>query len=257
MLFIELYRLSEEQQGTYLMNRVEIVPVSRRRHGKYEDPTESKRQSTMIYTVPTGTGLIQVCAKTFKDIFGLTNSRLQTLNTKKKLGDVAYSDKRGKNPNLHKHTRKFTEEDCSLIWKHIDSFPREESHYGRQKSANEYLSSDLNYHRMYCAFKDLHPESKVSYRYYQKVFKKYYRKLAFGTPKTDTCRVCDRLNARINLCNKTTREHFSLRTELTLHKKKLRRHSCWWITAWMSRNCPRVIFVVFWWTCSRCYFVPP
>ncbi|XP_039291297.1 uncharacterized protein LOC120352987 [Nilaparvata lugens] len=59
MLFIELYRLSEKQQGTYLMNRVEIVPVSRRRHGKYEDPTESKRQSTMIYTVPTGTGLIQ------------------------------------------------------------------------------------------------------------------------------------------------------------------------------------------------------
>lgn len=214
-----MYKLSDEQQGTYLMNRIDVIPVQRRRHGQYEDTADSKRQCTMTYTVPSNTGLVQVCAKTFKDIFSLTNRRLQTLNGKKKLGHVAYSDGRGKTPSSHKHKQKYTDDDWNLVREHIQSFPRQESHYGRNKSSREYLSSDLNFHRMHIAFTGKHPESKVEYRFYQRVFRKCFPNLYFGLPKTDTCRVCDMLQCKIKV-NETATGQFSIRTQLTLHQKK-------------------------------------
>lgn len=100
---------------------------------------------------------------------------MQTLNHKKKIGNTSYNDNRGKNLNSHKHILKFTKEDCKLVCEHIDRFPRQESHYGKSKSTKQCLSTDLNYYRMYCAFKDQH------------AFKKRYCKLSFGISKTDAC----------------------------------------------------------------------
>ncbi|KAJ8948229.1 hypothetical protein NQ314_008466 [Rhamnusium bicolor] len=38
--------------GSYLMNLIHLVPVKRRRHGVYEYPEDSKRQTTVAYTIP-------------------------------------------------------------------------------------------------------------------------------------------------------------------------------------------------------------
>ncbi|KAJ8867080.1 hypothetical protein PR048_032942 [Dryococelus australis] len=45
--------LYNEQHGTYLMNHINEIPVAWRRHGKYEDPADSKQQCTIVYSVPT------------------------------------------------------------------------------------------------------------------------------------------------------------------------------------------------------------
>jgi hypothetical protein len=82
----------------------------------------------MCYTVPSGTGLVQVCARTFKEIFGLTNRKLQTLNTKKKQGCDAFTDERGTKTSSHSHKFKYNENDNQLVREHVMSFPMEESH---------------------------------------------------------------------------------------------------------------------------------
>ncbi|KAJ8890746.1 hypothetical protein PR048_010255 [Dryococelus australis] len=61
----------------------------------------------------------------------------------------------------HAHKCKYSEDDLSLVRQHIDSFPREGSHYGRTKSSREYLSSDLNVSCLFRAFKILYPDSHV------------------------------------------------------------------------------------------------
>ena len=157
---------------------MEIIPVKRRRHGKYEDSAASRRQCTICYTVPNGSGKhVQVCLKTFKCIFDLTARRVQTLSTNKKAGCVTYIDKRGKNPASQLHRKKFTDDHKSAVILHISGFPSEESHYGRSKSSNT--------------------NSPVTYKYYRSVFQSEFPNLAFARPRTDTCQVCDRLNAGI------------------------------------------------------------
>lgn len=79
----------------------------------------------------------------------------------------------------------------------MNSFPRDISHYGRSKSEKEYLSPDLNYSRLFLAFKNKYPNTKVSYAYYKKVFKKQFSNLSFRRPRVDTCRTCDMLNLKV------------------------------------------------------------
>lgn len=199
---------------------MEIIPVKRRRHGKYEDSAASRRQCTLCYTVPNGSGKhVQVCLKTFKGIFDLTARRVQTLSTKKKAGCVTYVDKRGKNPASQLHRKKFTDDHKSAVILHISGFPSEESHYGRSKSSKQYLSPDLNIHRLYLHFKTLNTNSPVTYKYYKSVFKSEFPNLAFARPRTDTCQVCDRLNAGIK-GSSVPSEQNRKKVELQVHQKR-------------------------------------
>lgn len=77
---------------------------------------------------------------------------------------------------------------------HINLFPRNVSHYSRFKSEREYLSGDLNFSRMFAAFKEKYSDSGVSYKFYRKVFRKDFPKLSFRRPRSDTCKRCDYLN---------------------------------------------------------------
>jgi len=66
-----------------------ITPVKRRRHGKYDDPKDSRRQVTVCFSIPDGTGnIIQVCKKLFMEVFGITKRRVETLVLKKKKGEM-------------------------------------------------------------------------------------------------------------------------------------------------------------------------
>lgn len=98
------------------------------------------------------------------------------------------------------------------------SFPTEESHYGRKRSSRLYLSPDLNLNRMHNAFKLKYPESKVQYKFYQRVFRKDFPNLFFCKPKTDTCNVCDKMNAQIKSSTPSTKT--VLTNQLNLHQRK-------------------------------------
>lgn len=92
-LFLNYYHLCVAEKGTYLMGLMEMIPVKRRRHGKYKQPEESRRQATVIYSVPDGNGsTVQVCKTMFCHIFDLSKRKLQVLHTKKKQGHTTYID---------------------------------------------------------------------------------------------------------------------------------------------------------------------
>lgn len=195
---------------------MEVVPVQRRRHGTYTEPENSRRQCTVTYNVPDGEGnYVQVCRQTFLEIFTVCRSTLQTLVTRKKNGEVVFEEKRGK----FAKPRKLNSEVIEKIKQHINSIPRSESHYSRAKSTKEYLSPDLNIHRLFQAFKSANPSINVSYRDYAKVFKEGFPQLSFRPPRSDTCRTCDRLQCEIKTC-KTSPESRIAKTKLEQHHRK-------------------------------------
>lgn len=211
-LFEDFYKVDHTRQQNYLLGLINLKPVGRRRHGSYDDPNKSRRQTTGIYTVPNGEGdIVQVCRSTFSEIFSLCSKRVQGLVELKKSGNPMYHETRG---NKTKN-RKFTEEDEDLICSHVNSFPHDVSHYGRTKTEKEYLSSDLNVSRLYAAFKTKYPETHITYRCYYDTFKKKFPKLSFHTPRADTCAKCDFLAAKI-AC--------SVGAEKIQHQNKLNLH---------------------------------
>ena len=116
-------------------------------------------------------------------------------------------------------TFKFTANDRRLVKEHIDSFPRDVGHYNRHRSEKEYLSGDLNVNRLFKAFKEKYPNSKISSKFYRSVFLKDFPNLSFRRPR-DTCKTCDRLNiASKSLFNRTTQQKATL--ELELHHRQV------------------------------------
>lgn len=178
---------------------MDVIPVQRRRHGSYSNPDESKRQSTVIFKVPNGTGqLMHVCKQTFISIFAVTKNEIDTLVKRKKMGESIYNEKRGK----YNKPCKFSESDRLDVKTHINSIPRCESHYTRARSSKEYLSPDLSVNRLFKAFKEKYPDTNVTYKFYLKVFSEDFPNVSFRKPRTDTCRVCDRLQCEIK-CTKS------------------------------------------------------
>ena len=216
-LFTDYYKIADHaKQKTYLMGLIQICKVDRRRHGKYENAEESRRQSTVCYTVPNGKGEhIQVCRQTFSNIFALSHKAVQVLSEKKKMGEMVYTDKRGKSNKPRKYGPLIREQ----IKEHIKSFPYEENHYSRNKSKKQFLSSDLNVNRLYLAFRLKFPDINATYKYYMEVFKKDFPHLRFGRPKTDTCSVCDLHNNKIKCCQNDIDKN-STKEKLELHQRK-------------------------------------
>lgn len=140
--------------------------------------------------MPNGEGHhIRVCKNTFMAIFGIKSSkRVGNLVANKKMGKSVMKDRRG-----GLKTFKYTLADRNAVKAHIKSIPSEPSHYNRNRSDSEYLSQDLNLHRLYKAFMEKFPNSKISYHFYAMVFKTDFPKLKFRKPRVDTCKKCDRL----------------------------------------------------------------
>lgn len=206
--------IGENAKRNYLIGLIDILPVERRRHGSYDNSASSRRQATVSYTVPDGSGSMKkVCKKTFLNIFGISPQKITLLVKLKKEGQVIYKEKRGGAKNL-----KYTMNDRIQIRDHINSFPKEESHYGRKQNEKEYLSPDLNVSRLFTAFKIKYPESKVEQKFYRKVFLKDFPFLSFKKPRVDTCKTCDLLNMKSKSgLNQDSRE---AKLKLELHQKK-------------------------------------
>lgn len=112
------------------MGLIHLTRIKRRRHGSYEDPKESQRQTTVSYTLPDDNNeFVRVCKKTFAETFSVSYKKLDVLVSKKKVGETCYTDKRTNHMKL-----KFSALDRECIKRHINSIPRQESHYARAKS---------------------------------------------------------------------------------------------------------------------------
>ncbi len=215
-LFQRFYKLGETEQRNYLIGLLQVLPVKRHRHGKYDEPNNSRRQCSIAFTVPDGQGsLVRVCKKTFMDIFGITTQKIATLVMKKKSGVTTFVDERGGK----RGDSKYSVTERKLVREHINSFPQEVSHYCRTQNGTEkkYLSPDLNIYKLYRAFKLKYPDTTISHRYYYRVFKKDFPNLSFKQPRMDTCKTCDLLNLKSKSSNEEGRK---AKVELELHHRK-------------------------------------
>lgn len=195
------------------MGLVDILPIARRRHGSYDNSSQSRRQTTLSYSVPDGkANVVKVCKKTFIDIFKISPQKISKLVEKKQSGVTIYKDKRGGAKNC-----KFTYNDRLMVRAHINLFPRDVSHYTRAKSDKEYLSPDLNISRLFKSFQSKNPTSIVTYKFYRKVFLKDFN-LSFRKIRMDTCKKCDLLNLKTKSLD--YQESQKAKKELELHHRK-------------------------------------
>nr|CAH7751374.1 unnamed protein product [Callosobruchus chinensis] len=131
------------------------------------------------------------------------------------MGDTTFTDKRSNNK-----PSKFTNEDRQLIHQHINSIPRDDSHYSRAKSDKQFLSPDLNIHRLYKSFLQKNKTSTVSYKFYRGVFKKDFPNLSFHRPRVDTCHTCDRLSCESKQNNSAG---IKASIQLDIHHRKVQK----------------------------------
>lgn len=164
--------------------------MQRRRHGSYNLPEESRRQCTLSFLLPDGEGSnLRVCKKMFCETFGIHGRIIETLASIKKSGVMIFQENRGGPRRIV-----YSEEDRKIVREHINSFPKDVSHYSRNSSEKEYLSSDLTLKKLYEAFQLKYPENeKITYEYYKRVFHRDFN-ISFRKPRADTCKTCDRLN---------------------------------------------------------------
>lgn len=96
-------------------------------------------KGSISYTLPDHDGnFVHACRKTFINVFDVTRKPLVGLINMKKIVDTTFTDRRSNNK-----LSKFTEKDHQLIYQHINSIPRDLSHYSRAKSEKQYISPDL------------------------------------------------------------------------------------------------------------------
>ncbi|KAJ8971893.1 hypothetical protein NQ314_000506 [Rhamnusium bicolor] len=185
-------------------------------HRRRVNESESRKQVTVCYTLPDGKGNYkQICRKTFEDTFSLSHKKVLHLTEMKKEGKNTYTDNRGKN----KSARKYSDVDVTFVVNHINSFPKIESHYSRKKTSKQYPSPDLNINRIYQIFKAKFPNTKITYKFYSKIFHKHFSHLKFGLPRSDTCSTCDLYNVKIKGASNAS-ETGSLKNNLDLHHRK-------------------------------------
>lgn len=167
--------------------RVKTVSADKQRH----------RQFSYEYYFEIEGKKLKVCKKCFVLTIGETNSFVEECLKKKQKsavpGIIPSQSKRGSAPSANKHDT----ETRDLVKKHINSFPRYESHYTRKQTAKQYLPSHLNVSLMHNLYMEdtEYGANKVSRTVYSEIF--HQMNLSFKQPKLDTCSKCDQLHLKI------------------------------------------------------------
>jgi len=177
------------------------------------------RKMSLYYSVVVGARRIYVCKKAFVQLHQITNSKVDHTRKQITVGKTAPSPvRRGKHKNRPHRLDSAKVDDVKC---HIQQFPAEMSHYSRNNNPNrQYLSPWLNISMMYCLYKDscrergVEPVSLPSYCF---IFCNNFN-LGFGTPKSDTCAVCDASNKTAHTAHKQLAEQaFEAQKQDRLH----------------------------------------
>ena len=138
-----------------------------------------------------------MCRPFFIYTLNIGKKTVQNAMKKKSHGDFAAQDERGRFPSANKTSS----ERLAKVRRHIESFPRMESHYVRKTSKRQYLSPDLSIRQMWeyckesCKTKTMKPVAEKTYRdifctEYNLLFCTEYN-LSFYKPKKDQCSLCN------------------------------------------------------------------
>ena len=183
------YCLDTEAKNAYLFGLIDALKPKCIR----PDAGRPKGWSFLYYVNIEGNRR-RVCKKAMCKLHNIGRSKLKHIGDQVAAGQHACSlDQRGRHQN---RPHKLSDEAVSFVKEHILQFPAETSHYSRCKNGNRrYLSALLTVRKMYdeyvtfCHGNNTKPVSLNSYRM---IFNNYFN-LGFGSPRSDTCSVCDTL----------------------------------------------------------------
>lgn len=118
----------------------------------------------------------------------MTEKTVRTVLSKIKESGVLETEKRGGRAKSLQDRDKTVRD---AITKHINRFPRVESHYCRASTSKEYLHSDLNLYKMLEMFNKENENKNISTSYY--TYSNVFRdmNLGFHHPKKDQCGLCN------------------------------------------------------------------
>ena len=178
-------------QNAYIHGLIKRSDPKRRYTSK---GASSTRKNKFSYFVRLQGKEIRVCYKAFCSIHGISAKRVRSVRVKDCTPPLDQRGSHDNRPNL------IPEPTIDCVKKHILSFPRQMSHYSRNANPNKrYLSPELNItrmHRLYLQKCDELVWPSVTESTYRKVFCEDFN-FSFGSPRSDTCKVCDTLNCHI------------------------------------------------------------
>ena len=194
-LFKEFWGIGNyDAQTSYLQKFMLPMPVKRHR----TPADQSRRSTTIAYTVKYGDSEFKVCKQAFLSIFGIGEKRSRVALDKVTLGKTTVPDQRGRQPTA----TKFVGPKADLVREHIRMLPTMSSHYSRAKSKlRQYMDSNLTVKKLYDMYVEYMQKENtdvdiVSFNYYSNVFRLEFN-IGFAPPKVDTCSTCDAFEASL------------------------------------------------------------
>jgi hypothetical protein len=207
-------------QNAYLAGLIDVCEVKRKTKSGEE---HSCREATMKYKVSVNRFDNKVCKQAFfLSLHGISNGRLIRILDKKHCLGSPGTDMRRQHSNC---SNKTSYENTDFVKAHINSIPKQSSHYSRVKIPNKrYLLPVLDIVKLYQMYKEKciennkEPVSQYRYRY---IFHHEFN-LSFGRPFQGTYKECDRLDMQIKPTGEEEKKNLSL--NLISIKGKLKQH---------------------------------
>nr|CAI5833120.1 unnamed protein product [Callosobruchus analis] len=182
-------------EGFYALGKLELQREFICRHVAVKDckhkKNDSRRNQTLSYNLTLNGMLTPVCKRLFLSTIAISEKLVRTSLLKCLPTGCIEKEKRGG----RRESLKLRDDQIkSDMRSHILRFPKVESHYCRNKSSREYLSSELNVVKMYEMYKQEAIENAKemnmigSLCLYRKIFDSM--NLSFHHPKKDQCTLC-------------------------------------------------------------------
>lgn len=182
-IFDAFYNLQSLQlQREFICRHVTSNPTVEKRAGE-----DSRRQETHTYHLTIRKQRMKVCKRFFLATLAISEKVARTAIGKLTDVGTVELDQRGGRVETNQMRDTIIRQ---LVESHINRFPRIESHFCRQNTDREYLSSDLTLTKMHRMFgKDQSNDvTSVSFTYYCKIF--HEKNVSIHHPKKDQCTLC-------------------------------------------------------------------
>lgn len=195
-LFRNFYDFSDWTKKTlYLRSTVDKHAITSKKSELNPINQQKKRDHTYQYFLHDVSGNKQeICNNFFYKCLQLNSKRVyRSMNTT--TSNPTAKDSRGTKPSKNKTS----ERDKQYVKEFIAKFPTYKSHYGRKDSDKDYLAPHLNLRKMYREYvsvTEFRQRTVLSEYMFREIFNTEFN-LAFKRPKTDTCKTCDEIDAKM------------------------------------------------------------
>lgn len=216
----DFYNTSNKiQQDHFILKHTsQETPIKRRVRKNYERQLSNDQRTSSItikYFVKTRfKRMLQVCSKTFLGILNISKFRVQNIGKTYLLDQKSPKERRGGDRISHKFKFKKVR-----VINFIKSLHFVESHYTREKSYRQYLSSDCTVKHLWKEYNRSAPlDLQVKYSYFLQIFN-YDFNISFKSPATDACSQCIRFKSQIKEMPSGPKK-VDVMAQYTLHKQK-------------------------------------